>query len=217
MWRGIICIFGQGIQKIGAPVEVFTNQGTKFHGEFQELYESSFINHCITSQHHLEVDGLVERMVDVTKRGFWRYGLQKGRVQNWNLVLPWLIVGYRFNHQASFTSFFPFILLFGHEPNLLSIWQDVMAIINLDYSKLWFQACEYWKALLWCLMSMAMDNLVIVQHQNTLQYTTTRRWILTSNSWIQAKKLYELIINNINYFGCDSKTCYFANTNGFTF
>jgi hypothetical protein len=33
-------------------------------------------------------------------------------------------------------------LLLGHEPKLLSIWQDVMVIINLDYSNLWFQACE---------------------------------------------------------------------------
>jgi hypothetical protein len=61
---------GKVFKRFGALVEVFTNQGTKFHGEFQELYESSFINHCITSQHHLEVDGLVERMVHVTKRGF---------------------------------------------------------------------------------------------------------------------------------------------------
>jgi len=40
---------GKVFNKFGAPVEVFTNQGTKFHGKFQELYESSLINHHITS------------------------------------------------------------------------------------------------------------------------------------------------------------------------
>jgi hypothetical protein len=107
---------GRVFNKFGAPVEVFINQSTKFHGGFQELYESSLINN-----HHLEVNRLVEQMVHVIKQNFRRYGLQKGHAQNWNLQLPWLVIGYRFNQQASLTSFFPFILLLGHEPKLLSI------------------------------------------------------------------------------------------------
>jgi hypothetical protein len=75
---------GRVFNKFGAPVEVFINQGMKFHGEFQELYESSFINRHITSQNHFEVDRLVEQMVHVTEQSFRRYGLQKGHAQNWN-------------------------------------------------------------------------------------------------------------------------------------
>jgi hypothetical protein len=112
---------GRVLNKFGALVEVFINQSTESHGEFQELYESSLINRHIISRNHLEIDRLVEQMVHVTKQSFRRYGLQKGHVQNWNLQLPWLVVGYRFNQQASVTSFFPFILLLGHEPKLLSI------------------------------------------------------------------------------------------------
>jgi hypothetical protein len=109
------------LNKFGVPVEVFVNQGKKFHGGFQELYESSLINCHITSQDHLEVEKLVEQMLHVTKQSFQRYGFQKGHAQNWNLHLPWLIMGNRFNQQASLTSFFPFILLLGHELKLLSL------------------------------------------------------------------------------------------------
>jgi hypothetical protein len=48
------------------------------------------------------------------------YGLHKGHIQNWDLQLPWLPMGYRFNSQASFSSFSPYFLLFGHEPKLLA-------------------------------------------------------------------------------------------------
>jgi hypothetical protein len=57
---------GKVFNKFGALVEVFINQGMEFHGEFQKLYESSLINHHITSRDHLEVDRLVEQMVHVT-------------------------------------------------------------------------------------------------------------------------------------------------------
>jgi hypothetical protein len=32
----------------------------KFHGEFQELYEKTLINHCTISQDHLEAKELIE-------------------------------------------------------------------------------------------------------------------------------------------------------------
>jgi hypothetical protein len=34
----------------------FIDQGTKFHGEFQELCEKALIDHCLTSQNHLSAD-----------------------------------------------------------------------------------------------------------------------------------------------------------------
>ncbi len=37
------------ISKFGASVEVLTDQGTKFHGEFQKLCEKTLIDHCTTS------------------------------------------------------------------------------------------------------------------------------------------------------------------------
>jgi hypothetical protein len=52
------------------------------------------------------------------KRGLQKYGLQKSHTWNWNLQLPWLITGYRFSWQASFSSFSPYFLFFNYEPKL---------------------------------------------------------------------------------------------------
>jgi hypothetical protein len=59
-------------------------------------------------------------MVQMMKRDLQKYGLQKGHIQNWDLQLPWLIMGYRFNQQASPSCFSPYFLLFGHEPKLIA-------------------------------------------------------------------------------------------------
>jgi len=51
------------LSHFGALAEVLTDQGIKFQGEFQVLCDKALINHRTTSQDHLEVDGLVERVV----------------------------------------------------------------------------------------------------------------------------------------------------------
>ncbi len=47
-----------------------------------------------------------------------------------------------------------------------------MIVINFDDPSVWVQACEHWVALFKQMMPMAMENLAIVQHRNTLQYAT---------------------------------------------
>ncbi len=48
------------INKFGNLTKIFTNQGTKFHGEFQELCEKAQIDQDATSQDCLKVDGLTK-------------------------------------------------------------------------------------------------------------------------------------------------------------
>jgi hypothetical protein len=73
-------------------------------------------------------------------------------------------MGYRFNWQASFSSFSPY-LLFGCEPKLLaSIQGDVMTVINMDDLNVWMHACEHQATLFQCVMPMVMENLTIAQH-----------------------------------------------------
>ncbi len=45
-------------------------------------------------------------------------------------------------------------------------------MVNLDDPNVWVQACEQHVVLFKRIMPMAMENLVITQHQNTLQYAT---------------------------------------------
>ncbi len=51
------------LSRFGALVKILTYQGTKFHGEFQELCEKTLIDHCMTSWDHPKVNRLIERMV----------------------------------------------------------------------------------------------------------------------------------------------------------
>jgi hypothetical protein len=48
------------LNKFDNITKIFTNQGTKFHGEFEELCEKTLIDHHTTSQDCPKVDGLTK-------------------------------------------------------------------------------------------------------------------------------------------------------------
>ena len=84
-------------------------------------------------------------------------------------------MGYRFSKQASLASFSPYFLLFGREPELpMSIRHDVATVVNLDDPDMWVQACEQRATLFKRIMPMALENLTIAQHRDTLRYATIR-------------------------------------------
>ena len=59
----------------GVPVEVLTDLGREFQGEFQALCERALIDHRTTSRDHPEADGLAERVVQMVKRTLCKYSL----------------------------------------------------------------------------------------------------------------------------------------------
>jgi hypothetical protein len=74
----------------------------------------------------------------MVKWGLRKYGLHKGHTQVWDLQLPRLAMGYKFNRQAFISSISPYFFLFGHEPKLLtSIQQDAMVVIKVDDPNVW--------------------------------------------------------------------------------
>ncbi len=73
------------LNRFGALVKVFIDQGIKFCGEFQELCEKTLIDHRMTSWDHPKANMLVERMVQMVKWGLWKYSLHKGYIWNWDL------------------------------------------------------------------------------------------------------------------------------------
>jgi hypothetical protein len=80
-------------------------------------------------------------------------------------------MGYKFSWQASLASFSPYFILFNCDFELpTSICHDIMVVMNLNDLTKWFWACEQKTTLFKCVMPMAMENLTIVQHWDTLQY-----------------------------------------------
>jgi len=71
------------LSHFGAPVEVLTDQGTEFQGEFQVLCDKVLIDHRTTSRDHPEADGLAECVND-----------EKGTTQIWLAERPPRGLGY---------------------------------------------------------------------------------------------------------------------------
>ena len=95
------------LARFGAPAKVLTDQGKEFLRAFEVLCIKALIDHRTTSRDHPEAGGSAERVVQRTMRGLRKYGLLRGSHRNWDLMLPWIAIGYRFSKQASLASFSP--------------------------------------------------------------------------------------------------------------
>ncbi len=163
------------LARFGAPAEVLTDQGREFLGSFEELCTKALIDHRTTSRDHPEADGLAERVVQTVKRGLRKYGLLEGNHQDWDLKLPWIAMGYRFSRQASLASYSPYQLLYGREPILPSAVREKLdPVVDLDDPAVWAQVLQQRAEYFQRAMPMAMENLAIAQHRDTLRYARIR-------------------------------------------
>ena len=85
----------------GALAEVLTDQRRGFLGVFEELCTKALIDHRTISRDHPKADGFAERVVQTTKRGLRKYKLLQGNHRDWDLMLPWISMGYQFSRHAS--------------------------------------------------------------------------------------------------------------------
>jgi hypothetical protein len=102
--------------------------------------------------------------------------MNKGHHGDWDLQLPWIAMGYRFSKQASLASFSPYYLLFGRHPVLpKAIQADADTLLaNMDNPDTWALVSEQRAELFKHVMPMALENLSIAQHRDTLPYATIR-------------------------------------------
>ena len=104
-YRDIIC-------RHGTPVEVVTDQGGEFQGEFQIMLDKYGIDHRLTSAYHPQANGLTERANQTLTRSLIK--MTKEDPLNWDKQIPTALMGYRATKQAS-TKYSPFFMLNGHE------------------------------------------------------------------------------------------------------
>jgi hypothetical protein len=83
-------------------------------------------------------------------------------------------MGYRFSKHASLASFSPYYLLFGRHPVLPhTIQADADTVLaNMDNPDTWALVSEQRAELFKRVMPMALENLSIPQHRDTLRYAT---------------------------------------------
>ena len=162
------------LSRFGACAECLTDQGSEFRGEFQDLMDQALIDHRRTSRDHPQADGLAERMVQTIKNALRKLCFTINK-EDWDLALPYIAMGYRMSKHASLSNFSPYFLLFGRNPlPPSSIASQMEVVVDLDSPSTWARVILERAALFKRVMPMAMENLSIAQHRDTLRYAHTR-------------------------------------------
>jgi hypothetical protein len=113
-------------------------------------------------------------MVQTCKKGLWNICLIRNK-EDWDLALPYIAMGYRMFKHASLSHFSPYFLLFGRHPiPPSSIVAQMDQVVDLDSPTTWAKVIAERAALFKKVMPMAMENLSIAQHRDTLQYAHTQ-------------------------------------------
>ncbi len=91
------------------------------------------------------------------------------------MALPYIAMGYMMSKHASLFHFAPYFLLFGRHPippSSIAVQMD--QVVDLDSPTTWSRVITERAILFMRVMPMAMENLSIAQHRNTLRYAHTR-------------------------------------------
>jgi len=163
----------QVLSRFRVCVECLIDQGSKFRGEFQDLLDHALIDHRRSSRDHPQADSLAERMVQTCKKGLRKICLTKNK-EDWDLALLYIAMGYKMSKHASLSHFSPYFLLFGKHPiPPSSIAAQMDQVVDLDSLATWARVIAERVALFKKVMPMAMENLSIAQHRDTLRYAHT--------------------------------------------
>ena len=107
------------------------------------------------------------------KKGLKKICLTQNK-EDWDLALPYFAMGYRMSKHASLSLFLPYFLLFGRHPIPPSSIASTMELaVDLDSPSTWARVISERAALFQRVMPMAMENLAIAQHRDTLRYAYT--------------------------------------------
>ena len=169
------------IARFGSCAECVTDRGGEFEGEFGDLLQSALIDHRITSSAHPQANGLSERAVKTLKQCLDSYvtgsmspKTRAYREANWDLYLPWILLGYRVSPQES-TKLTPYQLMYAVPPTIPpALKERFTEPINFDDIGLAAESIRiraYW---LTKDNMTAGTNLNIAQHRDILRYEVTK-------------------------------------------
>ncbi|CAI7905292.1 unnamed protein product [Closterium sp. NIES-53] len=161
------------LTRFGACGEVLTDQGTEFHGEFDELLASNRIQHRTTSRYHPQADGLTERLVQTLKKGRRVYGeAHKG---DWDKKLAWVMAGYRFSKQAALKDVSAYYLLFRKQPMLpVGAPRLLTDSVAAGTAEKWVALADARAAYLKKMLPAAMESLKVAQLRDIHRYRQQR-------------------------------------------
>lgn len=164
----------QVLGRYGACAEVVHDNGSEWEGEFAQLLRDALIDSRSTSANHPAANGAAERSVQIVKRALKKMCAAKQYVRDWDLHVPWLLLGYRCSPQQS-TGLSPYQLLYAHAPVIPpAVVERLSEPINFDSPERAAADLLKRRQLIERLVPEAMENLLIAQHRDQLRYARIR-------------------------------------------
>lgn len=158
----------------GACAEVVHDNGTEWQDCFAQLLQDCLIDARHTSANHPAANGAAEKAVHIVKLALKKMCLRKQHLSDWDLELPWLLLGYRCSPQQS-TGLTPYELLHAHSPVVPpAITERMTETLDLDDPAKAAESLQQRKVLVKRLCPEAMENLAIAQHRDRLRYAKIR-------------------------------------------
>ena len=163
------------IARYGACAEVVHDNGTEWTGEaFQQMLLDALIDPRSTSANHPQANGMSERCVKTIKTALRAMCLARQSTKDWDLELPWLMLGYRCSPQRS-TGYSPYELLYAQQPVVPpAICERMATPIDFDSPSLAAADLARRRELVQHMCPEALSNLQIAQHRDQLRYAHIR-------------------------------------------
>jgi hypothetical protein len=182
--------------RYGSPAEVVTDRGGEWMKEFEQLLLDCMVDHRHTSASHPAANGLSERCVATAKRALSKLCAQQGSQLDWDLQLPWVMLGYNASPQKA-TGFSPYQLMHAVTPTVPPAVRDRLQQ-PIDFDDPETAAADFVARaqLVKERAVMAGDNLRIAQHRDTLRYARLRsgsyvpqlrRYLAGDYVWVKRK------------------------------
>jgi hypothetical protein len=160
--------------KYGAMAECCHDRGGEWAGAFEQLLLDAKIDSRATSANHPAANGAAEKSVHIVKTALKKMCLQRQNMRDWDMEVPWLLLGYNCSPQRS-TGFSPYELLFAHAPVVPpAATARLQEPVDLDSPAAATASLLYRRELVKRICPEAMSNLQIAQHRDTLRYAHIR-------------------------------------------
>uniref|UniRef100_A0A383VGW5 Integrase catalytic domain-containing protein n=1 Tax=Tetradesmus obliquus TaxID=3088 RepID=A0A383VGW5_TETOB len=162
------------LSKYGAMAECCHDRKGEWSGAFEQLLLEAKVDTRSTSANHPAANGAAEKAVHIVKRALEKTCMHKQNVRDWDLEVPWLLLGYNCSPQRN-TGFSPYQMLFVHAPVIPpAVTERMQEPIDLDSPSAAATSLLQRKELVSRICPEAMSNLQITQHRDTMRYTQIR-------------------------------------------
>ena len=175
------------LARFGACAELVHDNGSEWEGAFKRMMQEALIDSRPTSANHPQANGMSKKCVQTVKRALRKMCLEKQCVENWDLEIPWLLMGYRCSPQKS-TGFSPYELLYAQTPVLPpALVARLDSTISFDSPQLAAADLARRRELVKQHCPMALQNLQIAQHRDEQRYKHIR-----SGAYLPKKHRFEV-------------------------